>query len=289
MPKGRRINIPDGIYHVMTRGNRKGSIFEDDRDRVRFIEIVADSAERHDVRVFAECRMGNHYHQVVQTPRANLPKYMGLVNGWFTQYSNHRHRRIGHLFAGPYLPLLVDHGSYLRAVTGYVALNPVNDGFADSAADWRWSSYRATAGLEEAPSYLSLDWLDAVFPSANREEAQKRYREYLTPSSRVMGDGWNGRPAVGSAPFERDIREHIGTMLFMARVPGAYRSLRRPPLDELLTGHTSLDDRNTAMLRAHVMYAYSESEIARCVAMHPASVSRIIARLRRAARKCDKG
>jgi DNA-binding MarR family transcriptional regulator len=38
------------------------------------------------------------------------------------------------------------------------------------------------------------------------------------------------------------------------------------------------------MLRAHVVHAYSISEIARALSMHPGSVSRIVAALRRKAR-----
>ena len=86
MPRPPRLNLPDGIYHVMTRGNRKAAIFEDDYDRERFIDIAAEAAARHRVRVFVESRLGNHYHQVVQTPRANLPEYMAYLNGVFTQF-----------------------------------------------------------------------------------------------------------------------------------------------------------------------------------------------------------
>ena len=287
MPRGPRLNVPDGIYHVMTRGNRKAAIFEDDHDREKFISIVIEAAERHAVRVFTECRLGNHYHQVVQTPRANLPDYMGYLNGGFAQFSNHRHRRIGHLFNERYKPILIDNSFYLRIAAGYVLTNPVKHGFVDQPSDWKWSSYRATVGLETAPDYLYLDWLIDVFPSASLEDAQARLCRYLQTPSVSDAEEWLGRPLIGSSEFERELRQHIGATLFMASLPRSYRALDRPPLEDLFKSSMTKAERNKQMLRAHVLHAYSMSEIARALCMHPASVSRIVAGLRRRARNCD--
>ena len=33
-----RVEFPGAVYHVMCRGDRRESIFEDDLDRVRFLE-----------------------------------------------------------------------------------------------------------------------------------------------------------------------------------------------------------------------------------------------------------
>jgi putative transposase len=272
----------------MTRGNRKAAIFEDDHDRERFIDIAAEAAERHAVRIFAECRLGNHYHQVVQTPRANLPDYMGCLNGGFTQFSNHRHQRIGHLFNGPYKPVLIGDSFHLRIVTGYVLTNPVKHGFVDQPGDWKWSSYRATVGLEIAPDYLNLDWLITAFPSGSLDEARARLCRYLTAPVVSDAEEWIGRPLIGSSEFEHEVRQHIGATLFMASLPRSYRALARPPLSDLFRSPVTKAERNRQMLRAHVLHAYRLSEIARTLCMHPASVSRIVAALRQRARNCDK-
>jgi REP element-mobilizing transposase RayT len=283
------LNIADGIYHVMARGNRKGNLFEDDRDRIRFNEIVQDGVERYDVRVFAESLLGNHYHQVVQTPRANLPKFMKRLNGGFSQYSNFRHRRIGHLFNERYQPILIDNRFYLRVATGYVVMNPVKHGFVDSPEDWKWSTYRATVGLEAAPGYLCLDWLDVAFPAPTRALSQARLREYLTARTWAEGEEWLTKPAAGSTEFEREVREHIGVTMFMAALPRSYRAISQPPIADLFSVSMSRDERNKQMLRAHVVHAYSIADIARGLAMHPGSVSRIVAALRKHAHRHSSG
>lgn len=286
MPRGPRLNVRDGIYHVMARGNRKADIFEDDRDRERFIEIVADAAFEHGVRVFTECRLGNHYHQVVQTPRANLPDYMGAINSTYARFSNVRHGRIGHVFNERYRPILVDNDLYLRVLASYVLTNPVKHRFVGRPGDWKWSSYRATVGQEKPPDYLYLDWVMSVFPSENLEGAQARLKEYLETDQPSGDDEWENRPALGSSGFERELRDHIGATLFMASLPRSYRALDRPSLEALFPPGMPLEERNRQMLRANVLHAYRMSEIARALCMHPGSVSRIVAALRRKARNC---
>lgn len=284
MPRGPRLNIPGGIYHVMSRGNRKAPIFEDDHDRERFVDIVAEAVRKHGVRLCAEAQLGNHYHQVVQTPGANLPEYMRHVNGGFSQYSNLRHGRIGHLFNERYTPVLVDTDFHLRIATAYVVTNAVKHGFVDHPRHWRWSSYRATSGLEPAPAYLYLDWLLSAFGCDDLREAQARFCRYLETSRPSMADRLLGVPCVGSSEFQRELRNHIGATLFMSALPRSYRALDRPPLEEMFQLGMPKAERNRQMLRAQVVHAYRVSEIARALCMHPASVSRIVAAQRRKAR-----
>jgi len=99
----------------------------------------------------AWCLMDNHYHLLVQTPDGNLSKGMRQFNGVFTQASNRRHRRVGHLFQGRFKAILVDSDAYLLELSRYVVLNPVRAGRVKKPADWPWSSYRASVGLAPPP------------------------------------------------------------------------------------------------------------------------------------------
>jgi putative transposase len=42
--------------------------------------------------------MANHYHQLIETPKANLSIGTRQLNGIYTQSFNRRHNRVGHLF-----------------------------------------------------------------------------------------------------------------------------------------------------------------------------------------------
>jgi hypothetical protein len=49
---------------------------------------------------------------MIETPAANLAKGMRQLNGVYTQWSNRRHQRSGHLFQGRYKAVLVDWDGY---------------------------------------------------------------------------------------------------------------------------------------------------------------------------------
>ena len=66
----------------------------------------------------------------------------------------------------------------LREACRYVVLNPVRAGLCDHPSEWRWSSYRASAGFEEAPPYLALGELLSLFHT-DLPTAVGLYRDYI--------------------------------------------------------------------------------------------------------------
>ena len=72
MPRKLRIEYEGAIYHVMNRGDRREPIFRDGADRKRFLETLEECCTKTDWQVHALCLMVNHFHLVVETPKANL-------------------------------------------------------------------------------------------------------------------------------------------------------------------------------------------------------------------------
>ena len=90
--------------------------------------------------------MSNHFHLVVETPRANLVAGMEWFWGVYTSRFNRRHKLFGHLFSGRYKSLIVDGSGtgYLKTVCDYVHLNPVRARLVKEEQrleSYRWSSY----------------------------------------------------------------------------------------------------------------------------------------------------
>ena len=46
MARALRVEFEDAIYHLCTRGNARQTIFRDERDRSRFVELLRESAQR---------------------------------------------------------------------------------------------------------------------------------------------------------------------------------------------------------------------------------------------------
>jgi len=130
----------------MNRGDRREAIFLGDEDRVLFLETLDEGCGKTGWQVHAFCLMANHFHLVVETPRANLVVGMRWFLGTYTARFNRRHRLFGHLFSGRYKSLIVDgSGSgYLKTVCDYVHLNPVRAQLLtpeQALRAYRWSSW----------------------------------------------------------------------------------------------------------------------------------------------------
>jgi len=276
------LNIPGAIYHVMNRGNRKELIFLDDWDRYRFIRILTDTAAEFGVDVLADCQMGTHFHLVVLNTNGNLPEFMQQLEGQFAQYLNKRHLRVGHVFQGPFRRVLIEHDIHLLIAINYVLMNPITAGLVSRLEDWKWSSYLPTAGLAPPRAYLSTTWLDDLFPAESHQQSQERFREFMNNPQPIESYLTQG-PVFGSDSFKQVIRSYVEESLFRVYVPRSYRALSRPSLEELLPPGLSHQGRALAIQRACVVYGYRQSEIARALALHPASVSRIVCSLRKAA------
>ncbi len=70
--------------------------------------MLAEVVERYNWICHAFCLMTNHYHLLIETVEGNLSKGMRQLNGVYTQASNRRHNRFGHLFQGRFKGILVN-------------------------------------------------------------------------------------------------------------------------------------------------------------------------------------
>ena len=251
---------------MTARGNARQAIVLDDEDRAAFVGLLGRVVERYGLRLHAFCLMDNHYHLLVETPKANLAEAMRQLNGVATQAYNRRHRRVGHLFQGRYKAILVERESHLLELARYVVLNPVRAKACASPEEWRWSSYRATAGLEPAPSFLDVDWILAQF-GQGRRRAQERYRVHVAEGlgAAPFGD-LRGGVFLGGEDF---VARHAPAMAQEHEVPRSQRQPLRPSLAELFAAGGE-----QAMVAAHREHGYRLAEIAEQLGVHYATVSR---------------
>jgi putative transposase len=265
-------------YHIMNRGNRKLRIFEDDRDRRRFLRLLIETKETYGVDLLAGCPMDNHFHGIVTTPHGNLSDFMEQWEGRFARYSNWRHQHVGHLFQGPFRAVVIEHDIQLLIALCYIFFNPVSAGLCSRAEDYKWSTYAATVGLAPCPSYLSIDWLRALFPDASLEEAQVRFHALMTKGDPVVGYLQHHDAAVDPDALRRVIRSYTGEQLQLGMLPQIYRSALRSSLTELFPDGMTVPGRAISIYDAHVTHGYKLAEIARELRINPSTVSKIYRR-----------
>jgi REP element-mobilizing transposase RayT len=159
VPRLPRPQIPDGLYHITSRGIRQLPIFRDVHDRESYLEILAVVVAKFRWSCLEYCEMTNHFHLLVQTPEANIAAGMTLLNGLYARTFNKRHDLSGHLFDRRYSAEFIQTQEQLVATVLYIAFNPVVAGLCEDPADWFWSSIPATLGLRPAPEFLHADAL----------------------------------------------------------------------------------------------------------------------------------
>ncbi|MBI3527343.1 MAG: transposase [Betaproteobacteria bacterium] len=176
MARPLRLEFAGACYHLTARGDRQEPIFEDDEDRLVFLDRLAKEVLQQGWRLYAFCLMGNHYHLLLDTPEPNLVQGMRRLNGVYTQAFNRRHGRVGHVLQGRYKSILVDRQSYLLELCRYVVLNPVRAGMVATVKDWHWSSYLPTAGAIPCPPWLAAEAvLDLFGQGAPARRAYERF------------------------------------------------------------------------------------------------------------------
>jgi REP element-mobilizing transposase RayT len=280
MARRRRIQFLGAVYHVMSRGNRKSTIVDDDDDRRAFMNTFGEAARDHHVRVYACCLMGTHYHTLLDTPRGNLSEFMRTLNSEYSKAFNRRHERVGHTFEQRFESLVVQREKYLRRVARYIALNPVKARLCRDAADWPWSTHRATAGLEDAPSWLHLDWLRWAFRAGLLPDAQHHYQEYVRDPA---GLTWSFAltAALGTPRFKKAVGASLERCGEDRPIPGDCRRWARPPLEQVFSSEEADSrSRDALILLAHMTCGYRLAEIARFLAVAPSTVSKALTRAR---------
>jgi REP-associated tyrosine transposase len=142
VPRVPRSYLPDGFFHVTSRGVAKTEIYLDDDDRRFFLRLVHRVTRVFAWEFYALCLMNNHFHFVVEVPRAQLSLGMHRLNGTYALAFNRKYGRWGHLFGERFATRVVDTDEYLATVCAYVIENPVRAGLCKRAADWPWSRSR---------------------------------------------------------------------------------------------------------------------------------------------------
>lgn len=125
MARPLRLEFPNALYHITSRADRRENIYDDDTDRIAFLETLGKVIADYNWLCHSYCLMDNHYHLIIETLDGNLSNGMRQLNGVYTQTTNRRHSRSGHLFQGRYKAILVDKNQYLLELARYVVLNPV--------------------------------------------------------------------------------------------------------------------------------------------------------------------
>lgn len=192
---------PQGVYHVMSRGNFRQRVFIDDDHYRRYLHLLLRVTTRLHWLVLDWCLMPNHFHLVIQLTEGGLSDGMRELNGCFSRWSNVRTGRTGtgHLWKNRFKALDLDDRVHFLMVARYVPNNPVKDGLVTRPEDWPWSGYPATIGLEFPYAFHQPAELLKNF-GTRPEVARRRYTELVDLGPLPEGHGpWSDQDELPRA------------------------------------------------------------------------------------------
>jgi putative transposase len=204
MARAVRIQAPDLIRHVISRGNGRQTIFLDDSDYRQFVHLLSKIVTECKIDCWNYCVMPNHYHATLQPTLPNLSEAVRRLNSSYAQWWNNRHGRVGHVFQGRFKDQIVDRDGYLLTLTRYVVVNPVRARLVQTPDAWRWSSYRATVGICQAPPFLATTHTLSLFGDADTNILQSRFGVFVgaTPDDAEVDQIRSNDKVLGGKEFK---------------------------------------------------------------------------------------
>ncbi len=141
-----------------------------------------------------------------------------------------------------------------------------------------WSSYRATAGLGKRHPLLTVDWILGQFGD-KLMEARKQYSQFVLAGIEAP---WVKLKAqcLGQRVYREDSSGVKGQIGVDRATKEQQRLVGRPALDDVLSESTSSirQERDKAIIMAHLEYGYTLSEIAKHIGLHYTTISKIVRR-----------
>ena len=194
MPRQRRAEIAGASYHVVSRGNNKQPIFDDVlRDGFPFrLDLVR---RQFDWTLLAWAFMTNHFHLVLQIGEAGLSKGMHRLNTGFALASNAHFGRINHCVGERFFSKQIESEEQLFASIRYTLWNLARAGIGDHPVESKWTSYRATAGLDHPPRALGIAPLLRFF-GPDPDPAREGFRRFVDDGAERCRQPWNGGKGI---------------------------------------------------------------------------------------------
>ena len=208
MPRLARAVAVGFAHHITQRGNNRQDVFFVDDDRLVYLKLLKEQADKYSLELIGYCLMSNHVH-IIAIPHAedSLAKAIGRTHFRYTQYINRFHRRSGHLWQGRFYSCALDERHFWLAMR-YIELNPIRARLRRKPWRYEWSSAAAHVDARAQSDVLNLScWYDMM----SAAQWRKQLAAGVTDSDlgRLRSSTHTGRP-LGSDSFLSKLEGLLG-------------------------------------------------------------------------------
>jgi len=156
------------------------------------------------------------------TPREkhSISSVMQSIGRRYVQYINQTYRRTGTLWEGRHKASLVDEENYLLTCMRYIELNPVRANLVAHPSEYRWSSYRCNANIEENKLIFRHHTYESL--GLSREARAQAYRSLSGPQLKpdevtLIRQSATFSMPVGNSRFKQQIEKALNRKIGYAQ------------------------------------------------------------------------
>ena len=161
MPRPKRADEANGIYHALNRANARGEIFKKPEDYDAFERILGEGLQRYPCRILSYQLMPNHWHFVLQPAEDGaMSNFLRWVTLTHTQryHAHYGTSGEGHVYQGRFKSFPIQDDDHFWVVARYVERNALRANFVSRAEDWKWGSLHRWLQHPEADPKLLSPW-----------------------------------------------------------------------------------------------------------------------------------
>lgn len=177
MPRTPRVKSHSKVYHCMLRGINQQDIFFNEKDYLKFIDIIKKSKEKFNYQLYSYVLMPNHIHLEIKDENQKISHIIQGIATSYANYFNRKYKRVGHLFQGRFKSKNVEGAYYMFNLVRYIHQNPVKAGVS-TIDKYAWSSYNeyfSSDKIKEENKIVDTKEIFEIFS----QELNKEKEEFL--------------------------------------------------------------------------------------------------------------
>lgn len=175
MPREARKKGSSGIYHIMLRGINRQTIFEDDEDKIRFLETIKKYKDQMKFQLYSYCLMNNHIHLLIKEKEEPISASIKRISSSYVYWYNMKYDRCGHLFQERFKSENVDDAAYFLTVLRYIHQNPLKAGLTKNVFESNWTSINEYIHKVD---FVDIEYGLSLF-SQDRDLAVENFKKYM--------------------------------------------------------------------------------------------------------------
>ena len=140
MPRKPRKKSISDIYHVTNRGVNHLSIFAQNREKGRMLNLIRENCDKYHVGIYSYCIMPNHFHLLIKVSLSDLSAFMAVISSKYASYYNYKHKRSGVVFQNRFQSQCIEDANYFWNCLRYIHLNPVKAKLCKDPRSYKYGS-----------------------------------------------------------------------------------------------------------------------------------------------------